>query len=241
MPSRKRIQGKARAAQRAQKKCEHGCLLPPPPPDHMIYTFFDLFKESLREANSEGLLFAGHYAIQTSIDEYPEAIEDDTSRSIFEHLIISSRTNLLLAGQLTSKRIAKWYAQALIQLHDYEKQNEILYKAQFKDDEESYARTKERASTRKSLARLRDLDDGGDRAVIEFFAKRIPCSCLDAILEEATTTQPRRGYCFHCHELKDRSQLKLCGRCKLNQYCSTKCQQADWKVHKEKCTELCKG
>jgi hypothetical protein len=37
------------------------------------------------------------------------------------------------------------------------------------------------------------------------------------------------------------SEMKLCGGCKYNRYCSSACQQQDWWNHKDVCSHTCVG
>ena len=37
------------------------------------------------------------------------------------------------------------------------------------------------------------------------------------------------------------SEMKLCGGCKYNRYCSSECQQQDWWNHKDVCSHTCVG
>lgn len=85
-----------------------------------------------------------------------------------------------------------------------------------------------------SLARMRDLNGGGDNEVIRFFAKRATCSCLKKLY--ATAKQPpRTGFCTNCNSIVKRSTLRLCGGCRLSQYCCKDCQIKHWGSHKEFC------
>lgn len=46
-------------------------------------------------------------------------------------------------------------------------------------------------------------------------------------------------YCSNCmvKERDDEEKFKKCARCKVNYYCSRKCQKAHWPVHKHQCKE----
>ena len=78
-------------------------------------------------------------------------------------------------------------------------------------------------------------DESEERDLLKFFHKRIACSCLKERHSEARRTQPKLGKCFHCEDVKDRSMLMICSRCKVEHYCSHECQVAAWPEHKCMC------
>ena len=81
-----------------------------------------------------------------------------------------------------------------------------------------------------------DLRCGGEREIIRFFLKRIPCSCLKATYSQIKKSQPIRiGECFTCNQSKKLSSLMICRRCNIGQYCGRECQAAHWPKHKGLC------
>ena len=84
--------------------------------------------------------------------------------------------------------------------------------------------------------KIRDVQD--ERSLLKFFHKRIACSCLKERHSVARKTQPKLGTCFNCEEVKDRSTLMVCSRCKVDQYCSGECQVAAWPDHKSDCRDF---
>lgn len=56
---------------------------------------------------------------------------------------------------------------------------------------------------------------------------------LDAAHYQGDATLYTTFMCHYCGEF--RSDLKYCGHCKRSRYCSTKCQQNDWPIHRESC------
>jgi hypothetical protein len=78
-----------------------------------------------------------------------------------------------------------------------------------------------------------------EHTVVKFFWRRIRCSCLDERYEEVKSI-PKMGTCFNsqCEHPKrsvERSELRCCSRCRMVNYCSRKCQAADWSSHKDIC------
>ncbi len=81
-----------------------------------------------------------------------------------------------------------------------------------------------------------------EHTVVKFFWRRIRCSCLDKRYEEVKS-RPKMGLCFnsqceHPKRFVERSELRCCSRCRVVNYCSRKCQAADWSVHKELCDKF---
>ena len=85
--------------------------------------------------------------------------------------------------------------------------------------------------------KLRDLCDDGSsvmRDLLKFYRKRISCSCLKEMHLKSRKSLQKVGPCFGCAKEKRRDSLLVCGRCRVNQYCSKECQTAHWPDH---CTE----
>jgi hypothetical protein len=73
--------------------------------------------------------------------------------------------------------------------------------------------------------------------LLSYFRKRIPCSCLDRRYKQVKSMK-KIGYCFNplCSNITDPKSLMCCSYCRQANYCSSKCQAADWKVfHKKVC------
>ena len=57
---------------------------------------------------------------------------------------------------------------------------------------------------------------------------------------EEVKSRPKMGLCFnsqcrHPKRFVERSELRCCSRCRMVNYCSRKCQAADWSSHKDIC------
>eukprot|EP00980_Cylindrotheca_fusiformis_P000179 scaffold28_cov73-Cylindrotheca_fusiformis.AAC.2 len=121
---------------------------------------------------------------------------------------------------------ARYMAQAVAYLEKtyfYEKKNtRYVSKKRMKKDE---------------IAHMRDMNDPSELFMVSFYARRIPCSCLDKIYADLKAQQ-KMGRCSRCKEMKLSSDLKLCGGCRFRHYCSRDCQRADWKEgnHKGECS-----
>lgn len=80
----------------------------------------------------------------------------------------------------------------------------------------------------KDVDRLRNLDvfEECDHSLLEFYLKRIPCSCLDET-NAAIESEAKTGVCDHCKQRKERGYLIICTGCQFYQYCSRECMKAD--------------
>ena len=85
---------------------------------------------------------------------------------------------------------------------------------------------------------IRDLVGGKDRTVIRFFHKRISCDCLKVKYAQAKRLSQKVGVCNSCAKSFDLASLKVCGICRIGQYCSVECQSHAWKDHKNECNFL---
>ncbi|KAL7552208.1 hypothetical protein ACHAWF_015426 [Thalassiosira exigua] len=82
-----------------------------------------------------------------------------------------------------------------------------------------------------------DTSEGGDKSLISFYQKRVPCDCLKE-RHDQLKAESKCGRCEYCHGKRELSQLKLCGGCGITHYCSVECQKAEWPTHKDHCKEL---
>ena len=76
-------------------------------------------------------------------------------------------------------------------------------------------------------------------SLVELLRKRIPCKCLDKKYQEVKSIS-KMGFCVNIEctlpkRMTTQSDMFICGGCQLVCYCSSECQKADWKRHKEAC------
>lgn len=86
----------------------------------------------------------------------------------------------------------------------------------------------------------RDLANGCEKSLVNFFSERIPCNCLDGRLKEVKGLS-KTGICGGCGKREHSSRLKVCTRCKTQQYCSKACQVSNWPIHKVMCKKIGDG
>ena len=79
-----------------------------------------------------------------------------------------------------------------------------------------------------------------DHTLVQYYRKRIPCSCLDKKYK-AVKSVKKMGVCCNpnCSVQKvERRKMFCCTGCGEINYCSIECQKADWKSHKEFCGSI---
>ncbi len=87
------------------------------------------------------------------------------------------------------------------------------------------------------LTKVKELNFADNHTLISYLKHRIPCSCLDEKYKEVKSTK-KMGICFNkgCGFF-ERDRMFNCTRCRLANYCSKECQEADWPTHKKWCKE----
>jgi len=83
----------------------------------------------------------------------------------------------------------------------------------------------------------RDLVSDISRETTRFFLKRNSCNCLKESYSKLRS-QTKLGMCACCSKVLDRKILRLCGECKVPQYCSESCQTSHWSEYREVCKQM---
>ena len=66
-----------------------------------------------------------------------------------------------------------------------------------------------------------DILHGCRRSLVKYFAKQIPCKCLDEMYAQVRSTTPKIGMCAYdkCGQIKARTSLFICTGCERIVYC----------------------
>ena len=182
--------------------------------NHSVTNFIDaLF---LFEASDSSNLHLGFH-LRDTFTKHRELWGNERYRKMAVNILIKIGTNFLLRNEHGGSFLV---AHAIVALENYDGEG-IL-------------------NTCVALTKLRDiLGRHSLRDVLKFFRKRTACSCLKRMHLEERKTQPKTGFCDHCHEDKERALLMVCSRCRLSQYCSRECQIAHWPKHRSDCDIYC--
>ena len=89
-----------------------------------------------------------------------------------------------------------------------------------------------------------ELESADDHTLVSYYRKHIPCSCLDQKYKEVKSVK-KMGSCYNpsCSlpgRKAERSKMFSCSQCGVVNYCSSECQRANWKKHREQCDEIVK-
>ena len=233
MPSRKRNKGKERKAKKAEKdklqedelraswelwvhgpcregeeRCNHGLQFSVLPAFHAVTKFMNTFMEGLNSGD-----LAIHSIIKITVEKHPDVWTDAGHRQMVSDILLTMGTNMIL-NHTTAWNIGL----ATLMLDCYDGKSDCKYATQC-------AVVKGRSG----------IINCGVRDVLKFYSKRISCSCLNETYKHARKTIPKMGKCWQCEQVKERSYMMTCGRCKVPSYCSRECQVANVPVHKREC------
>ena len=233
MPSRKRAQGKERKAKAktveqqaatgsnvvvrekfweklARGQCNHGFVAIPASGHHPVSSYLDEYEDHPGHPSGMNML---HF-LQETHKQHKQLLDNECHRKMIISILLSMGTNSILRGDNVD--YAKSLAQGAILLEHYQ-------------DDFGLACLDVGA-----IRAIRDVSGCGERDVVRFYKKRLGCSCLKDKYAQSKS-QPKHGKCGHCKKTFERASLMVCDRCKTAQYCSVKCQRADWKEHKGMC------
>jgi len=204
------------AGQTTHITCDHGCSELPNYLDHPVCRFMnDLIVDWNRKSDGSAL-----QKITSLFKTHTEIWNDDRNKKMVMNIMTRMGTNSILSGANLSRSLT--IATLITLLENYDG-NGCLNKT---------------INSRGVATKLRDHDVRSSsvrRDALKFYSKRISCSCLKEMYQEARRTLPKTGICFGCQKEKERVALSVCSRCMIEQYCSRDCQVANWPVHKRDC------
>ena len=193
--------------------CDHGCGAIPNDLDHPVLCFLDEF--SGQDKNMGSLVDASETINGETV------LNNSMYRKMLIDIMIRMGTNMLLLSEGKHDIIrALTLAKAIAMLERYvDVGSDIL----------------EALKNREVGRKMRDLNSGSMRDGLKFFSKRVQCSCLKKMYQEARKILPKMDECLHCEKEFERVALSVCSRCMVTQYCSRECQVAHWPTHGPYC------
>ena len=196
--------------------CEHGCG--EIPADIDLVSFLGEFYGG-ENFSPDNLVNASHTTHGETV------LKNSMYREMLRNIMIRIGTNMLLLTEGEDDRILRLqYRDSALTLA----KSIYVLEHYFDDTSDVMAAI----NNRLVLSKLLDLNSGSMRDALKFYSKRISCSCLKKMHQEARKTLPKMGRCCGCDEEFERVALSVCSRCMVDQYCSRECQVASWPKHK---------
>ena len=195
--------------------CDHGFAdLIPDEDNHPVCVFLDIFFMDYLGCDDICITVL----LNNTYKKQPQVWENDILRKQARDLLVSIGANMILGRKHWPRGVAAF----AVALENYDHTcdiNSMIYKHEVG-------------------IKLRDLYCGGNaakRGVLKFFRKRTSCQCLKKMHLEARKHIQKLGDCYFCLKVKDRSELMVCSRCRVAQYCSRQCQVKAWSRHEDEC------
>jgi hypothetical protein len=244
MVSRKKNQGKARKAAKSKAKeaaedaslelhmakleisnyltsCTHGSI--PLPKGHFCKQFARQFEKHYHNSTSDRLIESLEQAYEATKEKFADVWGDSSKMELAYSSILAVGAQAILNGFTSDARLDATFANYF---------------------EQHMAVKLKKTQASMDNPKLAELNDADPHTLISYFRHRIPCSCLDAKYKQVKCTPKMGECCNHKCSLRynkvERSAMMSCGRCRIAHYCSTQCQKAHWKDHKEECEEYVK-
>ena len=206
----------------ARQKCEHGLIQLSPGEEKICKDFIAEFIAAFltREDIAGGFVAAIEATQEKYENMYGFKLETVVS------ILLSNGTQFILDGDNDQAWLyaAQLYASIACNFEDF-----VAVAA---------GRSRDIARWTKVVELLR----ADDHTLVQYYRKRIPCSCLDEKYKEVKSMK-KMGMCCNSNcnlpdRMVERRKMFSCTGCRVSNYCSVACQRADWKRHKEVCTIL---
>mmetsp|Transcript_27837 Transcript_27837/g.50339 ORF Transcript_27837/g.50339 Transcript_27837/m.50339 type:complete len:299 (+) Transcript_27837:59-955(+) len=207
-------------AQQVGLQCRHGC--DSVPRTHACFLLKVALDAEIIEqlSNGKSLIESLIRSFRIATQRCPRVLDDRSTRESMKALFLAIGT----------ESVQSWGAGPYEQVNTAYCAGAVIFL-------EEYEGLDFQARCIKLKMRLDDVFGGGERGATLFFSKRTPCSCLDQ-KKRLLKPHPKMSVCCVCNESKDCKTLRRCGGCNIVQYCSEKCQKADWPMHKGHCEKL---
>ena len=243
MPSRKRLQAKARKASReaklkeeeeipwsmklrlsfAQSNCSHGWKLDEYSPggdcDKFIDTTLDVFAPGAVDNKGLGELI--DKAIIATEQKHMNVWEDSSKLQWIASAFLGVEAGILKGKTLST--------------------NSLLLPAFAEFIQQYIACSLNESQPSINFHKIKDIRLADERRLVSYLKKRIPCSCLDAKYQRVKLL-PKMGVCDgpKCNLFYQKVEIcsmMSCESCRRSHYCSRSCQKDHWHSHKVTCKE----
>ena len=195
--------------------CNHGCEFTIPNDDHPVTKFIDAIYVNIF---NEVSIYSGH--LHNALQSYPQVWKNDVYRNMVINIMTRIGTNMAIEFSTTVGS-----AQHMRQTGSKVLAISIMIIEKF-DGDIDYAICRQAVAKK-----IRDFHV----ICLKFYRKRATCKCLKDVHLESRKALPKHARCDHCEVVKERRLLMVCSRCRIDQYCSRKCQVEGWDKHKRDC------
>jgi hypothetical protein len=202
--------------EKEKENCKHGCNPSSSQErfcEDFVKTFMDLFDSGTRRGDSSRVkcLFESACAATT---KYANQLKRDSIPEQIRSYALAKGVKFILDGNYDDARV-----YAMLESHV-----KVFSRTTLPDQ---------------AFTQMFELSDADEHTLVQFFRKRIPCSCLDEKYKEVKSIT-KMGLCCNPEcPLPDRravrSKMVYCTRCRNANYCSRECQEARWTEHKTVC------
>ena len=202
--------------------CWHGMIFPYEAGNEICLDFINAFAAAFHSKDmvaGQGPFTAAYHA---TIDKYANVYSSKLDTVI--SMLLSRGTKCILDGG-ENNRVAQLFAS---------------FASYFED----YMVVRVHKSKAPNISKKFELLGADDHTLVSYYRKRIPCACLDEKYNEVKSVKKigrcRNTNCRLPGRKVERRKMFYCTRCGGANYCSSECQRADWKKHKEQCDAVVK-
>lgn len=166
-------------------------------------------------------------ATKATMQDYEEVFQDPDKLQLIISHFLMIGTNFILSANNDNARWSASFAKFF----------------QYVRDEADHFRNG--AEQAQGASKISELQSADEHTLVKFFKSRISCSCLDEKYKQVKHIT-KIGICLNpgC-KLPDnkvaRNDMVCCTRCSLVNYCCRECQVDDWRRHRKECRDYNKN
>ena len=201
------------------KNCNHGCSLANIPPicREFIKTFFDTWK--VAHATDDNRITSNFTAMRRTFEKYPDVWDSgSTLLAPMKSILVAYAVDAILYQRNKSTSEYVGYCPGFAGLI-------LAFEGFCCGVFEGIA----------AATKCEYIFHGGDRAVVKYLSKHSTCGCLKPIWAELKKTQPKISVCDYCKKSPAVSNVIVCSKCEVYEYCSKECQNDARSTHRYRC------